>query len=979
MTKDIRLAITGMTCGSCEKLITRKLESLPGIADIKIDAKEGTGQMIIDPKKVTMEAILDAIADAGYSASLVNEEQLPAKSAVAENPTSVTIRVTTEAKGSIALDQTGRPVFSGTVTNDRAISIDPAPKGTTFQDYAKQLLGYLDVSRFVEAPFVPAAQVSSTSTEAIPPTTTIATPDSASQHGVQRVQLGLSGMHCTSCSKLIERSLTQVPGVKNANVNFAAEKATVLADFGVTNTDALLGAVKNAGYSAVMMDSVDADYEKNKRIKELKAYQQKFWAGFFLSLPMLYFMLLEFFPAFPGGDTLPPYFALVSLILASPVQFGVGAGFYKGMWSGLKMRTFNMDSLIAIGTSTAFFYSLVNYVIYAVANRSLIGLAGKVPEIYFETAAFLITFVILGKLLELQAKTKTSDAIKRLMGLQAKTARVVRGDTTEDIPVEQVRVGDIILVRPGEKVPIDGIIIEGSSAIDESMLTGESLPVEKTIGNRVVGATINKTGSFQFRVTHIGAETTLAQIIRVVEEAQGSKAPIQAFADRISGWFVPAVIGIAALTFLVWYFALGASLAFSLMAFTAVIVIACPCALGLATPTAIMVGTGKGAEHGILVKGGEPLEAAYRINTIIFDKTGTLTKGKPEVTDIISLGSLEEDEVMEIAAGLEKQSEHPLAEAIYTYAQEEDLPIATVTGFSAVPGHGVRGTIGGKEYFFGNRKLITDIVGLEIDRSNRKLTRLETQGKTAMILATKEGVQGIVAVADTVKETSKMAVAALQKRGIEVYMITGDNRRTAEAIAAQVGIVNVLAEVLPEEKANEVKKLQEQGRRVAMVGDGINDAPALAQANLGIAMGSGTDVAMETGGIVMMKSDLSDVITALDLAKETMQKVKQNMFFALFYNVIGIPIAARVFMGLGLILKPELAGLAMALSSVSVVTNSLTLRYFRPGKRNWISLAAPLVMTLLFSFVFFEFAKFSSEMTKREAPIIEQVTTPQQN
>ncbi|MEK7460700.1 MAG: heavy metal translocating P-type ATPase [Patescibacteria group bacterium] len=923
MTKQINLAIKGMTCGACEKLITRKLEPLLGVSSIKISAKDGTGQLEMDSGEVTMEAIFAAITEAGYSASLVKEEKLPDTAPPAAVPTNVTVRVVSGVKGSTGLA------------------------------------------------------------------------------GTQRVQLGLSGMHCTSCSKLIERALTGVPGVKTANVNFAAEKATVLADFSATTTDALLAAVKSAGYSAVMMDTVDADYERTKRASELTGYRCKFLTGLALSLPMLYFMLLDFFPSLPGGTSLPPYFAITSLILASPVQFIVGAGFYKGMWSGLKMHTFNMDSLIAIGTSTAFFYSLVNYVIYAVNNQSLIGLAGKIPEIYFETAAFLITFVVLGKLLEVQAKSKTSDAIKRLMGLQAKTARVMRGDSTEDIPVDDVVAGDIVLVRPGEKVPIDGEITEGSSAVDESMLTGESMPVEKTVGDRVVGATINKNGSFQFRVTHVGSETTLAQIIRVVEEAQGSKAPIQAFADRISSWFVPAVIIAAVLTFGVWYFALGAGLAFSLMAFTAVIVIACPCALGLATPTAIMVGTGKGAEHGILVKGGEPLEAAYRINTIIFDKTGTLTKGKPEVTEVLSLGELDEDEVLEIAAGLEKQSEHPLAEAIYAYAEEEGVTIAPVTEFKAVPGHGVRGQVAGVEYFFGNRKLMTSIAGLDINRLDRKLTRLESQGKTAMILATKDGIVGVIAVADTVKATSRAAVTALQKRGIQVYMITGDNQRTAQAIAAEVGITNVLAEVLPEHKAavvkylqsgvienSEVEKLIENWkliidnstrRVVAMVGDGINDAPALAQANLGIAMGSGTDVAMETGGIVMMKSDLHDVVTALDLSKETMQKVKQNMFFALFYNVIGIPIAARIFIGFGLILKPELAGLAMALSSVSVVTNSLTLRYFRPGKRNWVSLAAPLVMTLLFSFVFFEFAKFSTEMTKTEVSVqtFEQVAASQ--
>lgn len=903
MAQKLTLAIAGMTCGACEKLITRKLESLPGLPEIKIDATSGTGQMVIGSDAPSTKEIIAAIAETGYTATVAD-----AKHPVANPLPATTSKPVTTKTPQPAMDHMHH-------------SMEPA-----------------------EEP-----------------------------EGVRRVQLGISGMHCASCARLIERSLSEVAGVSSANVNFAAEKATVAADFGTTTSQALLAAVKDAGYSAVMMDTADADYEQKKRDRELRAYQRKFWTGFTLSLPMVYFMALDFFPSLPGGSTLPPYVALISLALTIPIQFIIGAGFYRGTWSGLKMRTFNMDSLIAIGTSTAFFYSLVNYIMYAVNNNSLIGLSGKIPEIYFETAAFLITFVVLGKLLEHQAKAKTSDAIKRLMGLQAKTARVVRGEQTVDVPIEEVVAGDIILVRPGEKVPVDGVILEGASAIDESMLTGESLPVEKMVGDKVIGATVNKTGSFQFKATHVGSDTALAQIVRLIEEAQGSKAPIQAFADRISAWFVPVVIITACLAFVIWYLVLGESLAFALMAFTAVLVIACPCALGLATPTAIMVGTGKGAEHGILVKGGEPLESAYRVNTIVFDKTGTITKGKPEVTDVVTLGKLTADEVLVIAGGLEKLSEHPLAEAIYTHAQGKKLSLATVKKFTAVPGHGVRGAVDNVEYFFGNRRLITEVVGLKLASVEDRLTELEDQGKTAMILATKKDVLGIVAVADTVKETSKAAIATLRKRGLEIYMITGDNRRTAQAIAAEVGIENVLAEVLPEDKANEVKKLQERGKRVAMIGDGINDAPALAQADLGIAMGSGTDVAMDAGGIVMMKNDLNDVATALELSQETMQKVKQNMFFALFYNVIGIPIAARVFMGLGIILKPELAGLAMALSSVSVVTNSLTLRYFRPGKRNLVSLIAPVIMTLLFTGLFIQFARLSSGMGESNSEAVNQV------
>ncbi|MDD5397305.1 MAG: heavy metal translocating P-type ATPase [Candidatus Moranbacteria bacterium] len=801
---------------------------------------------------------------------------------------------------------------------------------------------------------------------------------------MKRINLSLSGMHCASCAMLVERALSKTGGVQQAHVNFAAEKVLVDFDENVTDVQKIIAAIVKGGYGATEIDVKDSEFEKKKRDGEIAEYFTKFMFGFVLSLPMLYFMLLDFFKWLPGEKVFAPYVGVFSLLLTIPVQFVIGAGFYKGMWSSLKMKTFNMDSLIAIGTSTAFFYSLFNYVTYVVANGSLIGVGGaKIPDLYFETAAYLITFVILGKWLEIRTKGKTSDAIKKLMGLQAKTARVIRGGQTLDIAIDDVIHGDIIIVRPGEKVPVDGKITKGSSAVDESMITGESLPVEKNVGSMVVGGTINKTGSFEFEATKIGSETTLSQIIRLIEEAQGSKAPIQNFADKISAWFVPAVIGLAILTFLVWYFAIGATLAFSLMAFTSVIVIACPCALGLATPTSLMVGTGKGAEYGILVKGGEALEAASNIDAVIFDKTGTLTHGKPEVTDILTFGNLDEDGIMAVSASLEKLSEHPLAEAICNYAQEKNIALEEVQNFNSITGRGVQGDVSGVTYYIGTRKLMIETLRLGLEKIERKMAQLEEQGKTAMILATKDGIMGIIAVADTVKETSKEAVSKLQKMGIEVWMITGDNARTAKAIADQVGIKNILAEVLPEDKANVVKALQEGDmkklssltencelkienlgakRRVAMVGDGINDAPALAQANVGIAMGSGTDVAMEAGDIVIMKSDLNDVVTSFQLSKETMGKIKQNMFFALFYNVIGIPIAARVFFTFGLILKPELAGLAMAMSSISVVGNSLLLRLFRPNKKNYVSLIAPFVMMAVFTFGFILFAQLSSQM-----------------
>lgn len=789
-----------------------------------------------------------------------------------------------------------------------------------------------------------------------------------------RTSLLLSGMHCSSCAAIIERSLKKQSGVLEANVNFAAEKASVVYNPATASVNDLIAAVKKAGYEAMPVDQGDAKQVEEKKTKELARLKKKFVYALLLSLPMLYFMLQTFFKWLPGTSFLLPYAGLVSFILATPVQFVIGAGFYAGAWSSLRMKTFNMDSLIAIGTSTAYFYSLYNFGAYVLKAGSFIAEAGKmIPDLYFETAAFLITFVLLGKYLESKAKGRTSEAIKKLMGLQAKTARVVRGDKTVDLPIEQVVAGDIVIVRPGEIVPVDGVITAGSSAVDEAMITGESLPVEKHPGDNVIGSTMNKNGSFELEATKVGGETMLAQIIKLIEDAQGSRAPVQALADRISAWFVPAVIVIAITTFVVWYFVLGATLAFSLMAFTAVIVIACPCALGLATPTAIMVSTGKGAEHGILIKGGEPLEKVRKIEAIVFDKTGTLTNGKPTVTALINYQAADDATLLQLAGSLERSSEHPLAEAIYQYAQEQKCDFWEVEDFAPVPGQGVVGSMDGTKYYFGNRHLIA-AAGLRVESIENDMTELENKGQTVMILASERSIIGLVAVADTVKVSAKAAIKKLQNMGIEVYMITGDNRRTAQAIAAEIGMTNVLAEVLPEDKANEVKKLQEQGKIVAMVGDGINDAPALAQADLGIAMGSGTDVALETGEIIIIRNDLNDVITTIQLSRETMSKIKQNMFFALFYNVIGIPVAARLFVGLGLVLRPELAGLAMAFSSISVVGNSLLLRGFKPNKKNWLSAAAPAVMVTVFTGLFLGFAGLNTEANMPEGELAAEET-----
>ena len=990
MTKKIHLDITGMHCGSCETIIKEDLGDIKGITQVEISAKDGKGTITADDA-VTADAVVGSIKKSGYEAKVTSEEnEEPTETTSFDAPATedqsisvkhhagmslkMKIHSIAEADGKVYADTEGKPYFEGTIKNDRSAEFTIPDEPGDARNQIDRFTKTVDFSNIFHSVFASIDKKTvlldegvSAKKPAKPPQPALSdqSVDTSARQSGKKVNLSLEGMHCSSCAAIIERSIKKLPGITQANVNFAAEKASVSFDENKTSVEDLKNAVKKAGYGAELVNEKDPEFDRKKRSLEIKNQWKKFLFGAVFSAPMLYFMLLDFFKWLPGGTTLPPYFGIVSLLLATPVQFIIGAGFYRGMWSSLKMKTFNMDSLIAIGTSSAFFYSLINFIVFAVTNKSLIGLNGeKIPEMYFETAAFLITFVVLGKYLEMQAKGQTSTAISKLMGLQAKTARVIRNGMTTDISIDDVVAGDIVLVRPGEKVPVDGVITKGHSAVDESMITGESIPVEKNEGDRVIGATMNKTGSFEFKADRVGSETTLSQIIRLIEDAQGSKAPIQAFADRISAVFVPTVITIAILTFLVWFFILGATLSFALMAFTSVIVIACPCALGLATPTAIMVGTGKGAEQGILIKGGEPLEAANRITTIIFDKTGTLTHGKPEVTDVESFGSIDEDEVLRVAASLEKSSEHPLAEAIYSYAGAEGVKLSETSDFKAVPGHGVEGVVDGKKYYFGNRKLMIEVAGLPIDKIDRKLKRMEQQGKTAMILSSETEILGAVGVADTVKETSREAIARLKSMGIVVWMITGDNQMTAAAIAKEVGITNVLAEVLPQDKANEVKRLQSGGKKVGMVGDGINDAPALAQADLGIAMGSGTDVAMEAGGIVIIRNDLNDVVTAIELSKESFQKIKQNMFFALFYNVIGIPIAARAFAWAGFILKPELAGLAMALSSISVVSNSLFIRSFRPRKRNYVSLVAPIVMMLAFTFMFFEFARLSSTMAE---------------
>lgn len=731
-----------------------------------------------------------------------------------------------------------------------------------------------------------------------------------------QANLKISGMSCAACSARIEKKLNSIDGVKLANINLSTEKASISYDPGRIKVGDMISAIQALGYGAEKIEDISSVQEKEQKETEIRDMRTFLLASAILSFPLVAAMLMSIFkidiPALAFLHN--QYF---QLIVATPVQFVIGARFYKQAFYALRSGSANMDVLIVMGTSAAYFFSLYNIFFEVVP-------AGMMKDLYFEASAIIITLILLGKYLEVVAKGKTSEAIKKLAELQAKTARVIRQGREEDIPIEEVQLGDIVVVRPGEKVPVDGKIIEGNSSLDESMLTGESLPTDKKAGDLVYGATINKFGVFKFEATRVGKDTALAQIIKMVEDAQGSKAPIQKIADQVAGVFVPIVLVIAVVTFLVWYLG-GAGINKALISSVAVLVIACPCALGLATPTAIMVGTGKGAENGILIKGGEHLEMAYKVNAVVLDKTGTITKGQPEVTDVISLGLLDESSILRLASRAEKSSEHPLGVAIYEKGKQLYGQINDPDSFEAMPGMGVKAVIDAQEIYVGTRKLML-ARGIATEPIESAITSLEDQGKTAMLMAMNGKLESILAVADTLKDSSQEAIADLLNMGIEVYMITGDNQRTANAIARQVGISNVLAEVLPENKAQEVEKLQAMGKTVAMVGDGINDAPALATADIGMAMGTGTDVAMEAADITLMRGDLRTIPASIRLSRQTMKKIKQNLFWAFIYNIIGIPFAA-----LGM-LNPIIAGGAMAFSSVSVVTNSLSLKRYNPTK-----------------------------------------------
>jgi Cu+-exporting ATPase len=748
------------------------------------------------------------------------------------------------------------------------------------------------------------------------------------QVGGAQKRISIENIRCASCVGFIENELKATPGVLNASVSLGTQEATVDYLPEQTSLKQLNTAIESWGYKTrPAMSEESVDQQQAAHEKEYQRLMRKFWFAALVSIPVLITAYPKFIPIVKDWsmETLRiTWFGAALLTL--PVLFWSGSDFFTGAWAALKHRAANMNTLIALGTGAAWLYSAVAIVFPGIFPEGT-------SEPFFDVVAVVIALVVLGQALEIRAKGRTSEAIKKLMGLQAKTARVIRNDVEMNIPVEEVLVGDVVQVRPGEKVPVDGVILEGSSAVDESMLTGESLPASKKVGDEVIGATLNKTGAFKFRTTKVGKDTALAQIVKMVQDAQNSKAPIARLADTISGYFVPIVMILAVLTFVVWFdFGPQPQLVYGLVTAVSVLIIACPCALGLATPMSLMVGIGKGAENGILIRSGEALQTAQAIKTVVLDKTGTITKGKPELTNVIVAAqqSILSDELLRLAASVETVSEHPLAEAIVEGAKAKGLALGKPEAFEAIPGHGVTAIVDGRKVALGNLKMLKRL-SVDLGDLEAKSETLANDGKTPMFAAVDGKAAGIIAVADTVKEDSKEAIAALHQMGIEVVMITGDNRRTAEAIARQVGLDRVLAEVLPEDKAHNVHLLQAEGKKVAMVGDGINDAPALAQADVGLAIGTGTDVAIEASDITLIKGSLKGVVTAIEVSRATMRNIKQNLVGAFIYNVLGVPIAMGVlFPFFGVLLSPLLAGAAMAFSSVTVVSNANRLRGFRP-------------------------------------------------
>jgi Cu+-exporting ATPase len=916
------IKVYGMTCMHCHKRVTDAISALEGVNSVEVSLEEENASVDFNPDTVCIEEIKQAITDAGYE---VGED-------------ACTVPVADEEAACPIIIEDDEPEMTkiepGSV-EEIAFKVSGMQCSACSQN-VERTLKKLDgvVSASVNLPmerasvsYDPALVSLEDMEKAI---------DGIGYHAVRdKVVLEVGGMKCASCSQNVEKILKRFKGVSSVNVNITTGRAQVEYNSSLVSVDEMRKAIEGIGYTASLpADRYEAeDRERKEREKEIRSQRNNLLISIVILIPIMLGNMSSMFPAYFGF--VPGFFSDKNLLflLATIVMVFPGRQFFVGTYKGLRHGVTDMNLLIATGTGAAYVISIA---------ATYLNLGPGYQHVYYDTAVMLITFITLGRYLEARAKGRTSESIKKLIGLQAKTARIIVAGEEKEIPVEDVQVDDIVFVRPGEKIPVDGVVTEGSSAIDESMITGESIPVEKNVEDMVIGSTINKSGAVKFRATNVGADTALARIIELVENAQNSKAPIQRIADVVAGHFILVVHVIALAAFFFWYFigyerfnaALNSGIQspflFSLLISITVLVISCPCAVGLATPAAIMVGTGKGAENGILIKGGEALETTLKIDTIVFDKTGTLTKGKPELTDVVLTTGHDENEVLSIAASAEKGSEHPLGEAIVKAAEDKQLTLKNVEHFNSIAGHGVEATIDGSKILLGTRKLMEDN---DIDSSslNSDMEKLESKGKTAMIVAMDGQAIGLVAVADTLKENSKEAVEKLQKMNIEVVMITGDNRRTADAIAAQLGIKRVLSEVLPGDKASEIKKLQDEGLVVAMVGDGINDAPALTQSDIGIAMGAGTDIAMESAQIVLIKNDLRDVLASIKLSRLTMNKIKQNLFWALGYNSIGIPLAAGIlypFIG-KIVITPELAAAFMAMSSVSVTTNSLLMKRSR--------------------------------------------------
>lgn len=912
-----------MTCMHCHKRVTEAISRVSGVSSVEVQLEDESATVEFDPAITDLETIKQAVMAAGYETGeecaafdeqqtcplpIPDEDEKEDKDRKNVEPgklQEISLKVSGMQCSACALNiertlKKLEGVASASVNLPMArayVSYDPALVSLKGMEDAIEGIGYKVVR--------------------------------------DSVSLKIEGMTCASCAMNVEKVLRKLDGVESVSVSVSLGKAHVEYNAPLVSPEQMKAAVDGIGYKASL--EVDRktleDRERKEREEEIRQQKRNLLISGGMVIPVMlgsmkmgFPQLLSFVPDILTNEIV--LFLLTTIVMVFP-----GRQFFEGTYKGLKHGVTDMNLLIATGTGAAYVISVAS---------SFLDLGPGYHHLYYDTAVMLIAFITLGRYLEARAKGRTSESIKKLIGLQAKTARILVGGEEKEIPVEDVQVGDIVVVRPGEKMPVDGVVVQGSSAVDESMITGESIPVEKASGDTVIGATINKSGYLQFKATKVGADTALAQIIELVENAQTSKAPIQRIADVVAGNFILAVHVIALAVFFFWFFigyerydviavsGITSPFLFALLISITVLVISCPCAVGLATPAAIMVGTGKGAENGILIKGGEALELTQKVNTIVFDKTGTLTKGKPELTDIVVLAGHDEKEVLAIAATAEKGSEHPLGEAIVKAAQEKQLDFGNAEDFRSIAGQGIEATVNGSRILLGTRRLMEDN-GIEISVIVQDMEKLEAEGKTAMIVAKDGQVIGIVAVADTLKKNSKEAVQKLRKMGIEVVMITGDNRRTAEAIAKEAGIDRVLAEVLPEDKASEIKKLQEEGRIVAMVGDGINDAPALTQADIGIAMGAGTDIAMESAGIVLIKNDLRDVVASITLSKLTMNKIKQNLFWAFGYNSIGIPIAAGLLFPVfhKILITPELAAAFMAMSSVSVTTNSLLMKRSR--------------------------------------------------